>query len=109
VLAPIPGKVSYNNLAAGQQHTFKVRAVAALGNKDPNPATFTWTILTSQQTVRNFINAIDNMQLLRGITTSLETPLNAAPSQLILNNDAAACNILDAFLYHVNAMRLMDS
>jgi hypothetical protein len=33
----------------------------------------------------------------------LEAPLNAALSQLNRNNDAAACNILDAFLYHVNA------
>jgi hypothetical protein len=45
---------------------------------------------------------MDNMHLTRSIT-SLEAPLNAALSQLICNNDAAACNILEAFLYHVNA------
>jgi len=39
------------------------------------------------------------MHLTRSIT-SLEAPLNAALSQLICNNDAAACK---AFLYHVNA------
>jgi DNA-binding beta-propeller fold protein YncE len=47
-----PATVSYNNLAAGQQHTFKVRAVDTQGNKDPTPATFTWTILTPQQAVK---------------------------------------------------------
>jgi hypothetical protein len=45
---------------------------------------------------------MDNMHLTRSIT-SLEAPLNAALNQLIRSNDAAACNILDAFLYHVNA------
>jgi hypothetical protein len=45
---------------------------------------------------------MDNMHLTRSIT-SLEAPLNAALNQLIRNNDADACNILDAFLYHVNA------
>ena len=33
-----PTAISYNNLAAGQQHTFGVRAVDTQGNKDPTPA-----------------------------------------------------------------------
>jgi YVTN family beta-propeller protein len=98
-----PTTISYNNLAAGQQHTFKVRAVDTLGNKDPTPATFTWTILTPQQAVQNIINTIDNMHLSHGITTSLEAPLNAAQSQLNRNNYGAACNTLDAFLHQVKA------
>ena len=98
-----PGTVSYNNLAAGQEHTFKVRAVDTLGNKDPTPATFTWTIITPQQAVQNIINTIEHMHLPRGTTTSLEAPLNTALSQLNRNNDAAACNTLNAFLHHVNA------
>ena len=83
-----PTTVSYNNLAAGQPHTFKVRAADTLGNKDPTPATFTWTILTPSQTVRNIISTIDNMHLSHGTTTSLEAPLNAALSQLNRNNYA---------------------
>ena len=43
------------------------------------------------------------MHLSKGVTISLEAPLNAALSQLNRNNDVAACNTLDAFLYHVNA------
>ena len=98
-----PTTISYNNLAAGQQHTFEVRAVDTLGNKDPTPATFTWTIITPQQAVQNIINTIEHMHLPRGTTTSLEAPLNTALSQLNRNNDAAACNTLNAFLHHVNA------
>jgi YVTN family beta-propeller protein len=98
-----PTTVSYNNLAAGQQHTFKVRAVDTVGNKDPTPATFTWTIITPSQAVRNIISTIDNMHLSHGITTSLEAPLNAALNQLNRNNHAAACNTLDAFLHQVKA------
>ena len=98
-----PGTVSYDNLAAGQQHTFKVRAVDNTGNKDPTHATFTWTIITPQQAVQNIINTIEHMHLPRGTTTSLEAPLNAALSQLNRNNYAAACNTLNAFLNQVKA------
>jgi YVTN family beta-propeller protein len=73
-----PGTVSYDNLVAGQQHTFEVTAVDTLGNKDPTPATFTWTIITPQQAVQNIINTIEYMHLPRGTTTSLEAPLNTA-------------------------------
>ncbi len=98
-----PTTVSYNNLVAGQQHTFKVRAVDTQGNKDPSPATFSWTILTPQQAVQNIINTIDNMHLSHGTTTSLEAPLNTAQSQLNRNNYVAACNTLNAFLNQVKA------
>lgn len=97
------GIVSYNNLAAGQQHTFKVRAVDTQENKDPTPATFTWTILTPQQAIQNIISTIDSMHLSRGTTTSLESPLNNAIRQLNRNNHVAACNALDAFLHQVKA------
>jgi len=103
VLGSFNNQLSYHNLTAGQQHTFEVRAVDIAGNKDPTPAAFTWTILTPQRAVQNIINSINNMHLSKGTTTSLEAPLSAAISQLNRNNDAAACNTLDAFLNHVNA------
>jgi hypothetical protein len=46
-----PATISYNNLAAGQQHTFAVRAVAQAIDReetDPNPATFSWSITELQ-------------------------------------------------------------
>lgn len=89
-------------MAAGQQHTFEVRAVDAQGNKDPNPVTFIWTVLTPPQATQKIISTINSMNLPRGTTTSLEAPLNAALSQLNRNNDVAACNLLNAFLDQVN-------
>ena len=97
-----PGTVSYDNLAAGQQHTFEVRAVDTVGNKDPTPATFSWTILTSQEAVQNIINTLYNMHLSKGITISLEAPLNTAIRQLDRKNDIAACNSLNAFIDQVD-------
>jgi hypothetical protein len=97
-------------LVAGQQHTFAVRAVDTQGNKDANPATFTWTILTPQQAIQqNLINTVDNMHLSRGTTTSLEAPLNAAIRQLNSNNNIAACNTLGTFLNQIDARKLMDN
>ncbi|MFL6411805.1 MAG: hypothetical protein ACJ71K_11270 [Nitrososphaeraceae archaeon] len=36
-------------MAAGKKYTFEVRAVDTQGNKDPTPATFSWTIITPKQ------------------------------------------------------------
>lgn len=87
----------------GQQHTFQVRAVDTQGNKDPNLATFSWTVLTPTQATQKLIGTIDSMQLPTGTTTSLEAPLNAAINQLNGNNHIAACNQLNVFLNQVNA------
>jgi 6-phosphogluconate dehydrogenase len=88
-------------LVAGQQHTFKVRAVDTQGNKDPSPAIFTWTILTPSQAIQNIINTINNLHLSKGTTTSLEAPLNNAIKQLNRNHDVPVCNLLNAFLDQV--------
>ena len=89
-------------MAAGQ-HTFAVRAVDTQGNVDPTPATFSWTVLTPTQGIQQLINTIDSFNLPKGVTTSLEAPLNAALAQLNSNNDTPACNQLNAFLNQVNA------
>ena len=67
VLVPI-----LNNLASGVQHNFQVRAIDTSGNEDPTPASFTWIILTPQQTVQKLINTIDSMHLGKGTTNILE-------------------------------------
>ena len=48
----------------------------------------------------NFINGFN---LPKGVTTSLEAPLNAALAQLNRNHDTPACNQLNAFLNQVDA------
>jgi hypothetical protein len=59
-------------------HTFEVGAVDTQGNMDPNPAAFSWTVLTPTQATQKLIGTIDSMDLPAGTTIGLETPLNAA-------------------------------
>ncbi len=61
------------------------------------------TTLTPTQGIQKLINTIDIFHLSKGVTTSLEAPLNAALSQLNRNNPTPACNQLNAFLNQVNA------
>ncbi len=55
-----PGRVTYNNLVAGQPHTVTIRAVDTQENKDPSHATFRWTIVTPTQAIQNLISTIDS-------------------------------------------------
>lgn len=59
------------------------------------------TLPTPQLAVQKLIDTIDNMDLNRGTTASLEATLNAAVKQLNRNNDEGACNQLDTFLHKV--------
>ena len=63
---------------------------------------FTCEVIPPQQAVQELIDTIDNMDLSRGTTVSLEVTLNAAVRQLDRNNDEAACSQLDAFLNKVD-------
>jgi DNA-binding beta-propeller fold protein YncE len=45
IFSPCSSSSTLTNLAAGK-HIFEVRAVDTSGNKDPTPASFTWTIAT---------------------------------------------------------------
>ena len=49
--AACPSPKSYNTLADGS-HTFQVSAVDALGNVDPTPVSYTWTVDTAAPTVQ---------------------------------------------------------
>lgn len=67
-----------NQLKAGVQHVFKVRAVNSLGNKDATPATMTWSVLTPSQGIKNLIALVKSMSLNHGIQNALIAHLNAA-------------------------------
>ncbi|HYA82443.1 MAG TPA: hypothetical protein VEH06_03200 [Candidatus Bathyarchaeia archaeon] len=60
------------------------------------------TTLTPTQAIQQLINTINGFHLPKGVTTSLEAPLNAALAQLNRNHDTPACNQLNAFLNQVN-------
>ncbi|MGA9153958.1 MAG: hypothetical protein WBZ36_25545, partial [Candidatus Nitrosopolaris sp.] len=90
-----PATISYNNLAAGQ-HTFIVRAVDTRGNSDPNPATFSWTVLTPTQATHTTItssqlhvgtNANQRQECkTTGETSPISGSCNAASNDLIIQS-----------------------
>ena len=92
-----------SNLAAGVKHTFQVTAVDILGNRDPTPAQFSWTVMTPTQGIEQLIQLIENMNLGHGLQTSLIASLNAALDNLNHNNHVSACNQLGAFVNKVHA------
>jgi YVTN family beta-propeller protein len=94
-----------NNLATGIQHNFQVRAIDTSGNRDPTPASLSWTILTPAQGLQQLIQLIQTLNLNRGVQASLTSMLNAALSVLTdnnQNNDRAACPLLNSFTQLVN-------
>jgi hypothetical protein len=104
-LSSCSSPAAFSNLAAGP-HKFAVVAVDNAGNKDPTPAIFSWNILTPAQGIQQLIQLIQSMGLNHGTQTSLTAPLNAALSQLTINNPnsiGTACNLLNSFVNHVNA------
>jgi len=69
-----------------------------VGNEGSNTVS-----VISAATIQGLIATIDSFHLPKGVTTSLEAPLNAALAQLNRNHDTPACNQLNAFLNQVNA------
>jgi YVTN family beta-propeller protein len=105
--SPCSSPTTLTSLPAGK-HNFQVRAVDTAGNRDPTPASFSWTIatVTPAQGIQQLIQLIQSMGLNHGTQTSLTAPLNAALSQLTKNNPnsvGTTCNQLNAFVNHVNA------
>ena len=98
--------ITLNNLAAGIEHNFQVRAVDTASNRDPTPASLSWTILTPQQAIEQLIQIVNGLNLNKGLQTSLIASLNAALNSLTQNNPnshVAACNQLNAFVNKVQS------
>jgi NHL repeat len=94
-----------NNLQAGMQHNFEVRAVDSFGNKDATPAVFSWFILTPKQGIEQLTQIVKGMGLSHGVETSLIAPLDAALKTLTHNNpnsQTTSCNQLNAFINQVH-------
>jgi len=86
-------------------HTLKVRALDKAGNRDPTPATFSWTIVTSAQASQNLIDVVKGMHLSSSTETSLLGPLNNIVKILSdrdPTNDKDACDKLGSFINIVN-------
>ena len=92
-----------NQLKAGVQHIFKVRAVNSFGNKDATPATLKWSILTPAQGIENLIALVKSMHLNHGIQNALIAKLNAA-SHSVEKDKVSACGQLNAFVNQVQGL-----
>jgi YVTN family beta-propeller protein len=99
--SPCTSPASFNNLAAGVQHNFQVRAVDISGNRDPTPATFTWDILTPIQGIQQLIQLKHSMHLDPVTDRMLDIRLNIA-LQIGQNNiKSGTCLQLNVFISQV--------
>ena len=87
-----------NNLAAGVKHSFQVLAIDTLGNKDPTPAQFSWTVLTPTQGIEQLIQLIKSMGLAQGVQSALIGHLNGALQFLSHKQSSGTCIELGGFI-----------
>jgi len=91
----------FNNLAAGRQHNFQVRAVDISGNRDPTPATFTSDILTPIQGIQQLIQLKHSMHLDPVTDRTLDIRLNIALQFGQNNIKSGTCLQLNVFISQV--------
>ena len=91
---------AFNNLAAGS-HKFAVVAIDTKGNKDPNPATFSWNILTPAQAIQQLIQLKHSMHLDPATDQSLDIRLNVALQFAQNNIKSSTCVQLSVFIKQV--------
>lgn len=96
----------FNNLAAGVQHNFQVRAVDISGNRDPTPATFVWDILTPIQGIQQLIQLKHSMHLDPVIAQSLDSRLNTVLHFAQNNIKSGTCGELVGFTSQVQGALL---
>jgi hypothetical protein len=94
------GGVTYTGLAVGG-HTFQVRAKDHLGNADPTPASYIWTITVSY-TFEGFFSPVDSEPMINTVKagrvipvkyrlTQNDTPVSDPNSALSLTSYAVQC------------------
>jgi len=90
----------YMNLEQGQ-HTFQVRAIDTSGNKDPNPKTFSWTIISLKDAIndlREYIILLDlPSNLKRDLSNSLDNAIGNIQENESYNH--LICEYIDSFNY----------
>ncbi|PWU79028.1 MAG: hypothetical protein DLM72_19475 [Candidatus Nitrosopolaris wilkensis] len=93
---------TFTNLAVGP-HKFTVVAVDTAGNKDPNPATFGWTVrtLTAAQAIQQLIQLKHNMHLDPATDRTLDIRLNIALQFAQNNIKSGTCIQLTVFIKQV--------
>jgi hypothetical protein len=94
----------FNNLAAGP-HKFTVVAVDTKGNKDQNPAIFSWTVgaVPPTQSIQQLIQLKHSMHLSPATDQTLDIRLNIALQFAQNNAKSGTCIQLTVFIKQVQA------
>ena len=69
------------NLETGP-HSFQVRAVDTSNNKDPNPRSFSWTIISLEDAIVNLHNFVSTIIMPPNLQEELSDSLNNAISNI---------------------------
>lgn len=97
------------NLGSGP-HTFQVRAVDTSNNKDPNPQSFAWTIISLEDSIINLREFVSTIIMPPNLQEELSDSLNNAISNIQDDGsyDHLICEYLDSFGYSFSKASVLD-
>ncbi|HXT83506.1 MAG TPA: beta-propeller fold lactonase family protein, partial [Verrucomicrobiae bacterium] len=98
--------IKYNDLEAGEEHTFKVRTIDSSGKVTSSPSVFTWIILTPKLVIQNLINSIDRMHVNFAAKTSLDSTLYQVQGLVDNHQNIADCTLFNSFIKKVDAFKI---
>ena len=99
----------YMNLEAGD-HSFQVRAVDTSNNKDPNPQSFSWTIISLEDAIISLHDFVSTIIMPPNLQEELSDSLNDAIGNIQDDGsyDHLICEYLDSFSYSFSKASVLD-
>ena len=99
----------YMNLETGD-HSFQVRAVDTSNNKDPNPQSFSWTIISLEDAIVNLHDFVSTIIMPPNLQEELSDSLNNAIGNIQDDGsyDHLICEYLDSFSYSFSKASVLD-
>ena len=99
----------YMNLETGL-HSFQVRAVDTSNNKDPNPKSFSWTIISLEDAIVNLRDFVSTIIMPPNLGEELSDSLNNAIGNIQDDGsyDHLICEYLDSFSYSFSKASVLD-
>ena len=99
----------YMNLETGD-HSFQVRAVDTSNNKDPNPQSFSWTIISLEDAIISLHDFVSTIIMPPNLQEELSDSLNNAIGNIQDDGsyDHLICEYLDSFSYSFSKASVLD-
>ena len=99
----------YMNLETGD-HSFQVRAVDTSNNKDPNPQSFSWTIISLEDAIISLHDFVSTIIMPPNLQEELSDSLNDAIGNIQDDGsyDHLICEYLDSFSYSFSKASVLD-